>query len=274
MKSSKSSIKTQGYDELVTGISQILEAGRGHAAWSLNSIISAVYWEIGRRIVEFEQEGRNRAEYGKRVIEQLSEDLRTRYGRGFGRSSLFQIRAFYLTYREKVQTVSGQSKNQKVQTLSGQFERIREALPLPWSQYARLLSVGSSEAREFYETEAVRGGWSARQLDRQISTRFGSQKYLDWKDGKHLRALVYRCFQEERTWERDLFFSEAKLKDSLEWIDDDEERRELERVWKEAKIQPGMTEPSLDSRDCAHKIARIYDYHITASRWHLIAGLL
>src|ERR1700739_4962737 len=87
-----------GYDDLAGGTPQILETGRSQAAWALNSIMSAVYWEIGRRIVVFEQSGRDRADYGERIVEQLSLDLRKRYGRGFGRSSLFQIRAFHLAY--------------------------------------------------------------------------------------------------------------------------------------------------------------------------------
>lgn len=177
MTDDKPITSASGYDDLIRGISQILDVGRNQAAWTLNSIMSAVYWEIGRRIVAFEQAGRARADYGERVIEQLSSDLRKRYGRGFGRSNLFQIRAFYLAYYKKVQTAFGQSGRQKVQTLSGQlppayFDTARRALPLPWSQYSRLLSVPNPEAREFYETEALRGGWSARQLDRQISTRF------------------------------------------------------------------------------------------------------
>jgi hypothetical protein len=79
-----------------------------------------------------------RADYGERIIEQLSIDLRKRHGRGFGRSNLFQIRAFHLAYRDKVQTVFGQSSDQKVQTAFGQlsadyFDVLRKALPLPWS---------------------------------------------------------------------------------------------------------------------------------------------
>ncbi len=177
MNDDKSISSVGGYGDLIRSISQILETGRNEAAWALNSIMSAVYWEIGRRIVAFEQAGRTRADYGDRVIEQLSSDLRKRYGRGFGRSNLFQIRAFYLAWREKVQTAFGQSPEQKVQTLSGKLspawlETVRKALPLPWSQYSRLLSVSDHAARDFYEVEALRGGWSVRQLDRQIATRF------------------------------------------------------------------------------------------------------
>jgi predicted nuclease of restriction endonuclease-like (RecB) superfamily len=177
MSERKSMPLVKGYDALVGSVSQVLDAGRSQAAWTVNSIISAAYWEVGRRIVEFEQAGRAQADYGERIIDLLSIDLRKRYGRGFGRSNLFQIRAFYLAYRERVQTVSGQSPDQKVQTVFGQlsadyFDALRKALPLPWSQYSRLLSVESPAAREFYETEALRSGWSARQLDRQIATRF------------------------------------------------------------------------------------------------------
>jgi len=112
------------YDTLFAGVLKILEIGRKQAAWSLNSIMSAVYWEMGRRIVQFEQQGRHKADYGERVIEQLSSDLREKFGGGFGRSTLFQIRAFYLVYEKKVQTLSGQlglpsRPRKKIQTVSG-----------------------------------------------------------------------------------------------------------------------------------------------------------
>ncbi len=171
----------KGYETLVSGISQILDAGRSQATWALNSVMSAVYWEIGRRIVEFEQAGKERADYGERVIEQLSVDLKSRIGRGFGRRNLFQMRAFYLAFKDKVQTVSAQSAHQNppeiVQTPSALspltlLQRAVKAFPLSWSQYVRLLAVKEEAAREFYETEALRNGWSVRQLDRQIATRF------------------------------------------------------------------------------------------------------
>jgi predicted nuclease of restriction endonuclease-like (RecB) superfamily len=185
MSDNQSIALVKGYDTLVGGISEILDAGRNQAAWTLNSVMSAVYWEIGRRIVEFEQAGKQRADYGERVIKQLARDLKSRYGNGFGRSNLYQIRAFYLGYQKKVQTLSAQShgvialvaEGQKVQTLSGQFQiaqlqDVRRIFPLSWSQYVRLLAVKDESAREFYETEALRNGWSVRQLDRQIVTRF------------------------------------------------------------------------------------------------------
>ncbi len=204
MSEHKSIALVRGYNELVGGISQILEVGRSQASWSLNSIMSAAYWEIGRRIVQFEQAGRERADYGERIIEQLSVDLKSRYGRGFGRSTLFQIRAFYVTYREKVQTVFGRFSDQKVQTMFGQlspgyFEALRAALPLPWSQYSRLLSVENPIAREFYEAEALRGGWVARQLDRQISTRFYERTALSRNKAAMLKRGSKKLAQDEVT---------------------------------------------------------------------------
>ena len=139
----------------------------------MNSIITTTYYEIGRRIVEHEQGGTRKPEYGERLLDRLAEDLTVRLGRGFSRRNVFQMRQFYLAYREKVQMASAQSvlqggplaQPEKVQTLSAQF-------PLPWSHYVRLLSVEDPEARELYATEALRGGWSYRQLDRQIATLF------------------------------------------------------------------------------------------------------
>jgi hypothetical protein len=120
--------------------------------------MTATYWEIGRRIAEFEQRGEQRAEYGEQLIEELARDLTRQFGRGFGRANLWQMRAFYRTWPNQniLQTPSGESA---IQQLSSRF-------PLPWSAYVRLLSVKRPEARSFYEMEALRSGWSIRQLNR------------------------------------------------------------------------------------------------------------
>jgi hypothetical protein len=106
------------YGGLIGGIAELLEAARRAAARSVNALMTATYWEIGRRIVEFEQQGQERAGYGEQLLAQLSADLTSRFGRGFGRRNLFQIRAFYLAYRSIVQTSSAQLA--KEQTLSAQ----------------------------------------------------------------------------------------------------------------------------------------------------------
>ena len=175
------------YEAVFGDVSKIIDAARDSAARSVNAAMTAAYWLIGRRIVEFEQSGEERAEYGAALIERLAEDLTGRFDRGFSRQNVQNMRLFYLSYPiEKIrQTVSGKlpaSPRWRIrQTPSGiseaasielGFDDLLVAFPLPWSAYVRLLSVRNESAREFYETEALRGGWSVRQLDRQIGSQF------------------------------------------------------------------------------------------------------
>ncbi len=206
------------YDAILSEVVGLLESARRTSARTINTIMAATYWEIGRRIVEYEQAGRGKADYGKKLIDRLSMDLTKKFGRGFGRSNLFQMRSFYLSYPTIVQTLSGQLNNknyaQKFQTLSGKstsmdhnkiyqtvsgeskyafagkpnllvlseksltlsaksyLATLAMRFQLPWSHYVKLLGVRNSDARAFYEAEALRGGWSVRQLERQIATQF------------------------------------------------------------------------------------------------------
>lgn len=166
-----------GYETILSDVAKLLESARRASVRTTNAIMTATYWEIGRRIVEFEQKGTKRAEYGKALLKQLSQDLTTRFKRGFSERNLEQMRLFYLNWQIS-QTVSAKSNqltfDSKSQTVSGQLSLrdIANRFPLPWSHYVLLLSVKNPEARAFYEKEALRGGWSVRQLDRQISTQF------------------------------------------------------------------------------------------------------
>jgi predicted nuclease of restriction endonuclease-like (RecB) superfamily len=176
------------YGRLISDISDLLEQARRRAARSVNSILTATYWNIGRRIVEYEQQGQERAPYGERLLDRLSRDLTPKLGRGFSERNLEQMRAFYLGW-EISQTPSaklearvispmapGETTEEKRQTLSAESHNtlivLSSAFPLSWSHYVRLLSVVDSRTRVFYESEAIRGGWSVRQLDRQIGTQF------------------------------------------------------------------------------------------------------
>lgn len=184
------------YDRLVSDISRMLEQARRGAARSVNAILTATYWQIGRRIVEHEQGGKARAEYGEELLIRLSEDLTQRFGRGFSRPGLQRMRIFYLDWeicstpsskleaRVKCSALSSEfatamspaplPKSEIVQTPSAELRPmlIAAAFPLSWSHYVRLMAVGKPHSRLFYESEAIRGGWSVRQLDRQISTQF------------------------------------------------------------------------------------------------------
>ncbi|WP_445234198.1 PDDEXK nuclease domain-containing protein [Duganella rhizosphaerae] len=130
----------------------------------------AARWALGRRIVECEQAGTNRASYGEELIERLGGDLTARFGRGFSKQNLLQMRKFYLFWPEILQTPSGE-------------------LRLPWSAYVRLMSVKTSAARLFYETEALRGGWSVRQLDRQVNSQFYERTVLSRNQTKMVIEL-------------------------------------------------------------------------------------
>jgi DUF1016 N-terminal domain len=163
-----------GYQAVLADVSDLLESARRAAARSVNSVMTITYWKVGRRIVEDEQGGKRRADYGTRLIERLSGDLSKRFGRGFGVVNLTQMRKLYQLWPmpQIVQTVSEES--------TGLAERhdFPRTFPLSWSHYVNLMSVAKPEARVFYETEALRGGWNSRQLARQISTQFYERTML------------------------------------------------------------------------------------------------
>ncbi len=137
-----------GYQHLLGKISEAYSNGQIRATQAVNAHITETYWQIGRDIVEFEQGGTARAEYGKRLVATLAKDLTLRHGRGFSRSNVMTMRAFYLAFP-------------KVQTLSGQ---------LSWSHYVELLSIDDALERGFYEKQAIAEKWSVKELQRQKRT--------------------------------------------------------------------------------------------------------
>ena len=219
----------ENYENIRTEIVELLKTARSTAARNVNSIMTATYWEIGRRIVKLEQGGERRAEYGEQLVEQLAIDLTRQFGRGFGRANLWQMRAFYSLWPERqiLQTPSGESltsslssdiaaTSSSVASLAGRFH-------LPWSVYVRLLSVKNPEARTFYEAEALRSGWSVRQLDRQI----GSQFYERIALSKNKAAMLEKA---ESAEPGDAITPEAAIKDPfvLEFLDLKDEYSESE----------------------------------------------
>lgn len=175
--------KAAGIDVVVADVVKLLEEARHASTRAVNSVLTATYWAIGKRIVEEEQRGGERAKrYGEEILEALAVELTKRFGRGFGKSNVFSMRLFFLAFQargEIFQTVSGKSPSQKVRTLHGQSSGPR--FPLSWSHYVCLLGLDEAHAREFYEREALRGGWSVRQLRRQIATKFYERTALSKK---------------------------------------------------------------------------------------------
>ena len=198
------------YDSILGDISSVIDIARRSAVRSVNCVMTAAYWLIGRRIVEFEQKGSVRAKYGENLLERLAVDLSARFGRGFSYQNLNRFRQFYLSYpQEKILSiVSRELKERKGRALSEEsfLEKVSKRLSLPWSAYVLLLSVKNENARQFYETEALRGSWSVRQLDRQINSQFYERTALS----KNKAAMLLKG---QKSLPKDLIQPEEEIKD-------------------------------------------------------------
>ncbi len=140
------------YNSILSDVVELLEQSRRLAARSVNAIMTATYWEIGHRIVEVEQKGEQRAEYGEELLKKFSKDLTDRFGRGFSVDNLQRMRVFYQTWSpDKIYaTVSAKSEDTKSATVSRIFriEEIAKRFPLPWSHYVLLLSCKDENERD------------------------------------------------------------------------------------------------------------------------------
>jgi len=138
----------KNYQSLKSQIGELLNLGRENAGRAVNTILVQTYWQIGRHIVEFEQGGNEKSEYGSSVLDRLSKDLTLEYGKGFSRSNLFLVRQFYIKY-PKIQTVSG-------------F--------LNWSHFCEILKADNELEISFYSKECAKEKWSVRELKRQMKS--------------------------------------------------------------------------------------------------------
>jgi len=251
-----------GYDAILAEVSGLLESARRASARAVNAVMTATYWLIGQRIVEHEQGGAGRAEYGAELLKRLSCDLTRRFGRGFSVDNLERMRQFYEAYGAEAISATPSRKSldwnsatlsrdsarheaatsqtepdrtsaavvRNAQTVSAQsmVELLAARFPLPWSAYVRLLSVEDPHARQFYETEALRGGWSVRQLDRQIGSQFYERTALSRNKAAMLRKGQKRLPEDMVTPEEEIKdpyvleflglrdeYSESDLEDAL-----------------------------------------------------------
>lgn len=147
-------------------IRELLIHARQRVSVQVNTELLSTYWNVGRILVEYEQENRERADYGKQTLKQLSKDLTKEFGKGFSVSNLQFMRRFYQSYQIQ-------------QTLS---------VKLSWSHYCELLTISDADKRSFYEKEAINAGWSIRELKRQISTSLYERLLLS--EGKTNRETV------------------------------------------------------------------------------------
>ncbi len=168
-------------DSLFERVVAILEKARANVVRSVNSNMVVAYWLIGQEIVQELQRGEKRAEYGKRILENLSERLLKRYGEGYSLPNLRNFRQFYLIFKDRAPQIhyppGSELEPEEKRYPSGSESQLAKAQKsfhpnLTWSHYRALMRVENEKARDFYETESLRCGWDKRVLERQISTLF------------------------------------------------------------------------------------------------------
>ncbi len=157
------------YDTFIQTVGQLLEEARKNVYQEVNSILVDTYWEIGRRIVKFEQKGREKAEYGSGLLNKLSKDLTFKYGKGFSIDNLERMRRFFLYFPN-----------------SAALSR-----KLSWSHYLLILRIEEPLARQFYQNEVETEGWGTRELSRQINSQLFERIALS-KDKKGVLALALK----------------------------------------------------------------------------------
>jgi predicted nuclease of restriction endonuclease-like (RecB) superfamily len=175
----------QSQDPLYERIREILESARSNAARTVNVNQVVANWLIGREIVEEEQRGRTKAKYGERLIHDLSTKLQRHYGKGYSPTNLKLFRQFFLTYGQLVPMGIGHTLRDQLAlppaaspdaSPIGHTARDQLWKPgqlhenLSWSLYRQLIRVDNPEPRAFYEIEAIKNHWSARELERQINS--------------------------------------------------------------------------------------------------------
>lgn len=159
-------------DSLYGDIRNVLEQAQNSAYRAVNFAMVRAYWQIGCLIVENEQQGRERAEYGKAVLKELSQRLTLEFGKGFSVQSLRNMRQFYMIFTKR--SAPRSESVDTAQLVSNQhFEKCSTLRSeLTWTHYKMLMRVDEPEAREWYMNEAADQNWSTRQLDRQISVLY------------------------------------------------------------------------------------------------------
>jgi predicted nuclease of restriction endonuclease-like (RecB) superfamily len=154
---------------LYQDIKELLQSARNRVYQTINITMTQTYYEIGKRIVEEEQDGETRAEYGKALLKNLSNELIKEFGKGYSEQNLKNMRQFFLTY-------------QKRQTLSSEFK-------LSWSHYIFLTRIENIDERNFYEIESIENSWSLRELKRQFDTGLFERLALS-KDKSKVKELA------------------------------------------------------------------------------------
>jgi predicted nuclease of restriction endonuclease-like (RecB) superfamily len=190
---------------LLEQVRALVRASRKSAATAINSLQVVTSYEIGRMIVEHEQQGTRRARYGELVLKTLSERLTSEFGRGFSRRNLEYMRRFFLEYRDRIKQIAQMASAQLAapiigQTPSGQLVQTSEKpsrksaarvvpFALSWSQYIFLLGITNEDERRFYEIEAAQNTWTLPELKRQFNAGLYERLALS-RDKAGIRKLT------------------------------------------------------------------------------------
>ncbi len=157
-------------NQLVIDSIALIDYARNSVAKQVNITQIMAYYTLGKWIVDCQQKGQERAQYGKKVIKTLSEKLTEQYGKGFSKTNLENARRFFLTYENRIdQTLFEQFAIQKTQTVFGQLQK-NPPFILPWSHYLQLMRIQNENERNFYEVEASKSNWGIRTLQRQYNS--------------------------------------------------------------------------------------------------------
>lgn len=171
-----------GNNSLVERIDALITEARKRVVSAVNTTMVYTYFEIGRVIVEEEQNGEERAEYGKKLLENLSIHLTARFGKGFSPQNLANMRQLYKMYSSRIfQTLSRKSENNQIVTHEFNFS-------LSWSHYLKLMRITNPEERNFYEIEAINNNWSLRELERQYDSSLYERLVLS-RDKEAVQSL-------------------------------------------------------------------------------------
>ena len=175
MRKKDRNIQTAFYNK----VANLLKEARKNVVQTVNKTMVYTYFEIGRMIVEEEQNGQERAEYGKQILKELSKRLTSEFGKGFSVTNLQQMKNFYSVYG-KQQTLSAKSDNVTKKNIDFQ---------LSWSHYLKLMRIDNEAEREFYEKEAFVNNWSLRELHRQFDSALYERLVLS-RDTKAVKELA------------------------------------------------------------------------------------
>ena len=166
--------------EFFKSICDLVQHARRSIEKSINTTMVVTYYEIGRRIVEKEQHGEKRAQYGKRILQGLSDYMTAHLGKGFSLENLRLMRNFFLTYSPEL---SAQSSHEISQSLIGEFSP-----NISWTHYIQLMRITNADERRFYELEIANKGWSIREFQRQFDTSLYERLALS-RDKDKIREL-------------------------------------------------------------------------------------